>query len=43
MGYSWEANDVLKYNNADDLAVKLQRLFNQAQGTPEFAFVQVRS
>jgi len=40
LGYSWEANDVLKFSHADDLAYKLGKLFNQAQGTPEFAFVQ---
>jgi hypothetical protein len=40
LGYSWEANDVLKFRDANDLAVKLGKLFNQAQGTPEFAFVQ---
>lgn len=40
LGYSWEANDVLKFSHADDLAYKMGKLFNQAQGTPEFAFVQ---
>jgi hypothetical protein len=40
LGYSWEANDVLRFKGARELAVRLTRLFNQPQGTAEFAFVQ---
>ena len=40
LGYSWEANDVLKFQGEGELAVRMGRLFHQAQGTAEFCFVQ---